>query len=100
MSGHISSDHSRSASRSSQTPRLSQGQAFEPTPRHSFGRTSRVSNPNVFSDEYSLEPIDADQIERAPSPASIASSTTLRSFHHPQKTTSQATTENDNPFGD
>ncbi|KAJ5167891.1 uncharacterized protein N7482_003485 [Penicillium canariense] len=100
MSGHISSDHSRSASRSSQNPRLSQGQAFEPMPRHSFGRTSRVSNPNVFSDEYSLEPIDADQIERAPSPASIASSTTLRSFNHPQKPASQTTTENENPFGD
>ncbi|KAJ5683310.1 hypothetical protein N7462_006475 [Penicillium macrosclerotiorum] len=68
--------------------------------RHSFGRTSRVSNPNVFSDEYSLEPIDADQIDRAPSPASIASSSTLRSTHHPPKTVSQATTENDNPFND
>ncbi|KAJ5104044.1 hypothetical protein N7532_004573 [Penicillium argentinense] len=100
MSGHISSDHSRSASRSSQTPRLSQGQTRDSMPRHSFGRTSRVSNPNVFSDEYSLEPIDADQIDRAPSPASIASSTTLRSIHHPQKTVSTATTENENPFGD
>lgn len=70
-------------------------------PRHSFSRTSRVSNPNVFSDEYSLEPIDPDQIDRAPSPASIASSTTLRSTHHPQqKTVSTATTENENPFGD
>lgn len=69
-------------------------------PRHSFGRTSRVSNPNVFSDEYSLEPIDADQIERAPSPASISSSTTLRSIHHPHKTVSTATTENENPFAD
>lgn len=101
MSGHISSDHSRSASRSSQTPRLSQGQAFEPTPRQSFGRNSRISNPNVFSDEYSLEPIDTDdQIERTPSPASISSSTTLRSLHQPQKTVSQASTENENPFGD
>lgn len=70
-------------------------------PRQSFGRNSRVSNPNVFSDEYSLEPIDNnDQIERAPSPASVSSSTTLRSLHHPQKTVSQATTENENPFGD
>lgn len=80
---------------------MSQGQAFEPMPRQSFGRNSRVSNPNVFSDEYSLEPIDTDdQIERAPSPASISSSTTLRSINHPQKTVSQATTENENPFAD
>lgn len=69
-------------------------------PRHSFSRTSRRSNPNVFSDEYSLEPIDPDQIDRAPSPASISSSTTLRSSNHPQKTVSTATTENENPFGD
>lgn len=68
--------------------------------RHSFGRTSRASNPNVFSDEYSLEPIDADRIDRPASPASISSSTTLRSTHHPQKTVSTATTENENPFGD
>ncbi|CAI7658227.1 unnamed protein product [Penicillium pancosmium] len=98
MSGH----HSRSASRSSQNPRLSQGQTRDSMsmPRQSFGRNSRVSNPNVFSDEYSLEPIDVDQIERAPSPASIASSTTLRSTHHPQKAVSTATTENENPFAD
>lgn len=100
MSGRISSDHSRSASRSSQTPRLSQGQAFESTPRHSFGRTSRASNPNVFSDEYSLEPIDPDRIERAPSPASISSSTTLRSTHHPQKPAGTNTTDSENPFAD
>jgi hypothetical protein len=73
---------------------------MESMPRHSFGRTSRVSNPNVFADEYSLEPIDADQIERAPSPASISSSTTLRSSHHNHKTVSSATTENENPFAD
>ncbi|KAJ5591190.1 hypothetical protein N7450_005162 [Penicillium hetheringtonii] len=96
----MSGQHSRSASRSSQTPRLSQGTTRDSMPRHSFGRTSRVSNPNVFSDEYSLEPIDPDQIERAPSPASIASSTTLRSTNHPQKPVSTATTENENPFGD
>lgn len=68
-------------------------------PRHSFGRTSRLSNPNVFSDEYSLEPIEADRIERAPSPASIASSTTLRSNNHPPKAVG-AVAENDNPFAD
>lgn len=73
---------------------------MDSTPRHSFGRTSRVSNPNVFSDEYSLEPIDADRIERAPSPASISSSITLRSTHHPHKNVSLATTENENPFAD
>ncbi|KAJ5155453.1 hypothetical protein N7492_008256 [Penicillium capsulatum] len=100
MSGRISSDHSRSASRSSQTPRLSQGQAYEPMPRHSFGRTSRTSNPNVFSDEYSLEPIDPDRIERAPSPASISSSTTFRSISHPQKPGGANTTDHENPFGD
>jgi len=103
MSGRISADHSRSASRSSQTPRLSQGQTVDSTSRYSFGRTSRVSNPNIFSDEYSLDPIEADQIERAPSPASISSSTTLRSTHHPHhapKNVSPAATENENPFAD
>ncbi|KAJ6033465.1 hypothetical protein N7499_009737 [Penicillium canescens] len=97
MSGHISSEHSRSASRSSQTPRLSQGDSMS---RHSFGRNSRVSNPNVFADEYSLEPIDADRIERPHSPSSIASSATLRENNQPPKTVSTATTENENPFGD
>ncbi|KAJ6021306.1 hypothetical protein N7540_006810 [Penicillium herquei] len=97
MSGHISPDHSRSASRSSQTPRLSQGQ-YESMPRHSLGRTSRLSNPNVFSDEYSLEPIDVDQIERAGSPVSIASSTTLT--HPPNKPAGATLTENADPFAD
>lgn len=72
---------------------------MESMSRHSFGRTSRLSNPNVFSDEYSLEPIDADRIERAPSPASITSSTTLRSNNHPQKATGAAA-DNENPFAD
>ncbi|KAJ6093124.1 hypothetical protein N7486_008413 [Penicillium sp. IBT 16267x] len=99
MSGHISSDHSRSASRSSQNPRPSQGQ-YESMPRQSFGRTSRVSNPNVFSDEYSLEPIHVDQIERAPSPtSSVASSTTLA--HPAQKAVGATAADNNNdPFAD
>ncbi|KAF7715671.1 Uncharacterized protein PECH_001547 [Penicillium ucsense] len=101
MSGHFSSDHSRSGSRSSQDHRSSRGQTYATDSTHSFGRAARVSNPNVFSDEYSLEPIQADdRIERVPSPSSISSSTTLRSLHPNQKTGSQATTENENPFGD
>ncbi|KAJ5683873.1 uncharacterized protein N7477_000218 [Penicillium maclennaniae] len=67
--------------------------------RHSFGRNSRLSNPNVFSDEYSLEPIDTDRIERAPSPASITSSTTPHSTNHHQKATG-AVADNENPFAD
>ncbi|KAJ5135097.1 uncharacterized protein N7515_004375 [Penicillium bovifimosum] len=94
MSGHMSSEHSRSNSRSSRTPRTSQG---ESTPRHSFGRT--FSNPNVFADEYALEPIDSDHIERPHSPSSIISSATLRE-NTQSKTVSTATTENENPFGD
>jgi len=97
MSGHISSEHSRSASRSSQTPRHSQGDSI---PRHSFGRNSRISNPNVFADEYSLEPIESDRIERPHSPSSIASSATLRENNQQPKTVSTATTENENPFAD
>ncbi|KAJ5494032.1 hypothetical protein N7463_010119 [Penicillium fimorum] len=93
MSGHISSEHSRSNSRSSQTPH-----SRDSTPRHSFGRTS-VSNPNVFADEYSLEPIDSDRIQRPHSPSSIASSATLRD-HNQSRTVSTATTENENPFAD
>ncbi|OQE05026.1 hypothetical protein PENVUL_c028G06334 [Penicillium vulpinum] len=93
MSGHISSEHSRSDSRSSQTPHSGNS-----TPRHSFGCTS-TSNPNVFADEYSLEPIDSDRIERPHSPSSIASSATIRE-NAQSRTVSTATTENDNPFGD
>ncbi|KAJ5188501.1 hypothetical protein N7472_007515 [Penicillium cf. griseofulvum] len=93
MSGHISSEHSRSNSRSSQTPH-----SRDSTPRHSFGRTS-VSNPNVFADEYSLETIDSDRIERPHSPSSIASSATLRE-NNQSRTVSTATTENENPFAD
>lgn len=96
MSGHISSDHSRSASRSSHTQHSSQGQTSDSMSRRSLGR-----NPNVFSDQYSLEPIDPDQIDRAPSPpSSLTSSTTLRSSNHPQNAVSTTTTENENPFGD
>jgi hypothetical protein len=68
-------------------------------PRHSLGRTSRLSNPNVFSDEFSLESIEADRHERAPSPASITSSTTLRSNNHPPKAVGAAA-ETENPFAD
>ncbi|KAI3145257.1 hypothetical protein CBS147326_207 [Penicillium roqueforti] len=94
MSGHISSEHSRSISQSSQTPQLSS----DSTPRRSFGRTS-TSNPNVFADEYSLETIDSDRIERPHSPSSIASSSTLRENTQP-RAVSTGPTENDNPFAD
>ncbi|CAI7578870.1 unnamed protein product, partial [Penicillium glandicola] len=94
MSGRISSEHSRSDSRSSHTPRFS----GDSTPRHSYGRTS-LSNPNVFADEYSLETIDSDRIERPDSPSSIASSATLRENTQP-RVVSTATTESENPFGD
>lgn len=93
MSGHISSGHSRSASRSSQT-RRSQSDSVH----RSSGRNSRVSNPNVFADEYSLEPIESDRIERPHSPSSIASSATLRDHNLPKTVT--PTPENENPFGD
>ncbi|CAG8002007.1 unnamed protein product [Penicillium salamii] len=92
MSGRISSEHSRSASRSS--TRASQSESMT----RPSGRNSRVSNPNVFADEYSLEPIESDRIERPHSPSSIASSATLRETN--PKTVSTATTENENPFGD
>ncbi|KGO77869.1 hypothetical protein PITC_060500 [Penicillium italicum] len=93
MSGHISSEHSRSDSQSSHTP-----VSGDSTPRHSFGRTS-ISNPNVFADEYSLETIDSDRIQRPHSPSSIASSSTLRE-NTQSRTISTAPTENENPFGD
>ncbi|KAJ5239813.1 hypothetical protein N7468_004432 [Penicillium chermesinum] len=106
MSGRISSDHSRSESHSSQLPQPSQSQ-HESLPGHSIGRSSRASNPNVFSDEYSLDPIDPDQIDRAPSPDSISSATTLRSTNPVPKNVpttaaaaAAATAENDNPFAD
>lgn len=80
MSGRFSSDHSRSVSRSSQSQRQSgQGREGDSTHNHSG---SQASNPNVFSDDYSLEPADSEQTTltpRSPSISSIASSHTLRS---------------------
>ncbi|KAG0155080.1 hypothetical protein PDIDSM_653 [Penicillium digitatum] len=94
MSGQISSEHPRSDSSSSHTPQIS----GDSTPRHSFGRAS-ISNPNVFADEYSLEAIDSDRIQRPHSPSSIASSSTRRE-NTQLRTVNTAPTENENPFGD
>lgn len=65
----------------------------------------RSSNPNVFSDDYSLEHIDSEQTTLTPSSQSVssfASSSTLRSTHVPHKpaTTPTSERETENPFGD
>ncbi|PTU21684.1 hypothetical protein P175DRAFT_0434495 [Aspergillus ochraceoroseus IBT 24754] len=67
------------------------------------------SNPNVFSDEYSLEPLDSEQstlTPRSQSISSVASSHTLRSSLplHPEPYSTTINDTNDelleNPFGD
>ncbi|THC98973.1 hypothetical protein EYZ11_001524 [Aspergillus tanneri] len=72
---------------------------------HHRSTSLRSSNPNVFSDEYSLEPIDSEQTTltpRSPSVSSVASSNTLRSVPQQKSYTTlpnePETTEN--PFGD
>lgn len=68
--------------------------------------SNRSSNPNVFSDDYSLEPIDSEQTTLTPSNHSISSftsSSTLRSAHIPPKPAPTPTSEREateNPFGD
>ncbi|GMG32055.1 unnamed protein product [Aspergillus oryzae] len=74
---------------------------------HQRSMSGHSSNPNIFSDEYSLEQIDSEQATltpRSPSVSSIASSNTLRSSL-PQQQKAYNTTPNDlgvteNPFGD
>ncbi|GLB19156.1 hypothetical protein AtubIFM61612_009061 [Aspergillus tubingensis] len=75
MSGRLSSDHNRSFSQSSRPP------SQQVDSMHHRSMSGRSSNPNVFSDEYSLEPIDAEQATltpRSPSISSSVSSNTLR----------------------
>ena len=77
---------------------------------HRQSASGRSSNPNVFSDEYSLEAIDSEQTTltpRSPSPSSIASSNTLRSnrVHSDHAYSKPYDSSNDlnateNPFGD
>lgn len=112
MPGPFSSDHSRSLSRSSQPHRHSpQAQESDSMHRQSG---SYASNPNVFSDEYSLEPVNSEQTTLTPrsqSVSSIASSHTLRSNtgrYEPVASTSDKPDNDasndlgmlDNPFGD
>lgn len=88
MSGRLSSEHSRSVSRSSQpqpqsqTQRFSQGQSGEVIHRRSI--SSRLSNPNVFADEYTLQPIpseDSSRAHRSRSVSSVDSSRTSQTLH-------------------
>ncbi|KAL2827046.1 hypothetical protein BDW59DRAFT_144590 [Aspergillus cavernicola] len=96
MSGRLSSDHSRSQSQS--------GPSYDPD---SMSTPGRSSNPNVFADEYSLEPIDSEQSTLTPrslSISSIASSHTLRSSlpHHQKPYTTSINDDEllENPFRD
>lgn len=72
---------------------------------HRGSTSNHSSNPNVFSDDYSLEPVDSEQTTLTPSSQSVssfASSSTLRSTHVPPKhaTTPTSEREAENPFGD
>ncbi|KAL5338707.1 hypothetical protein BJX70DRAFT_191600 [Aspergillus crustosus] len=104
MSGRLFSDHSRSLSQSSQSR---SGPADNRDSMHQPSTPGRTSNPNVFSDEYSLEPIDSEQATLTPrslSISSIASSHTLRSsLPHHQKPYNTSTNNDElleNPFRD
>ncbi|EAW09621.1 uncharacterized protein ACLA_038320 [Aspergillus clavatus NRRL 1] len=108
MSGHLPSDHSRSLSQSSQSLSRRRSQGPDSDSMHYRSPSGRSSNPNVFSDEYSLDPIDSERsthTPRSPSIASIASSQTLRSntVHH-QKSYGSVPNDSpevtENPFGD
>ncbi|KAL2810656.1 hypothetical protein BJX63DRAFT_306649 [Aspergillus granulosus] len=102
MSGRLSSDHSRSLSRSSQSR---SGPAHDPDSMRHPSTPGRSSNPNVFSDEYSLEPLDSEQSTLTPRSLSIssnASSHTLRSSlpHHQKQTSVNEDDLLENPFRD
>ncbi|KAL3461335.1 hypothetical protein BJX64DRAFT_165561 [Aspergillus heterothallicus] len=102
MSGRLSSDQSRSLSRSSQSQ---SGIAHDPDSMRLPSTPRRLSNPNVFSDEYSLEPLDSEQSTLTPRSLSIssnASSHTLRSSlpHHQKQTSVNEDDLFENPFRD
>ncbi|RHZ67501.1 uncharacterized protein CDV56_106729 [Aspergillus thermomutatus] len=108
MSGRLSSDHSRSFSQSSQSLPQRHSQGPDSDSMHYRSPSGRSSNLNVFSDEYSLEPIDYEQstlTPRSPSISSTASSHTLRSAPLPQQKTYNTVPIDppdvtENPFGD
>ncbi|KAL4780225.1 hypothetical protein BJX76DRAFT_55290 [Aspergillus varians] len=104
MSGRLSSDHSRSFSQSSRSRSRA---THDPDSMNQPSTPGRSSNPNIFSDEYSLEPLDSEQSTLTPrslSISSIASSHTLRSSlpHHqkPYSTTAHDDELLENPFRD
>ncbi|GAQ04420.1 hypothetical protein ALT_1741 [Aspergillus lentulus] len=108
MSGRLSSDHSRSFSQSSQSLPQRHSQGPDSDSMHHRSPSGRSSNVNVFSDEYSLEPIDSEQSTLTPRSLSISSSIsshTLRSAAlPPQKTYNTVPIDppdvTENPFGD
>ncbi|RHZ74446.1 hypothetical protein CDV55_107526 [Aspergillus turcosus] len=108
MSGRLSSDHSRSFSQSSQSLPQRHSPGPDSDPMRYPSPSGRSSNPNVFSDDYSLEPIDSEQstlTPRSPSISSTVSSRTLRSAALPhQKTYDTVPIDppdvTENPFGD
>ncbi|KAL1999124.1 hypothetical protein VTN02DRAFT_5005 [Thermoascus thermophilus] len=89
------SSASQSTARDQQDERLSHGQP-----------SGRLSNPNVFSDDFSLEPLDrpgSDHTWRNPSISSIDSSVTLRSSNasqNPPKAFVDGSEPLSNPFDD
>lgn len=73
---------------------------------HRHSQSGRFPNPDVFSDDYSLDPIDAEEshhVHRDPSISSTGSSMTLYSHRLAQDHPNHAANERDsleNPFGD
>ncbi|RMJ24166.1 hypothetical protein PHISP_04972 [Aspergillus sp. HF37] len=106
MSGRSPTDRDHSLSHSSSH---SQHHSQTEDPDHPMSRQSdsnRSSNPNIFSDDYSLEPIDSEQTTLTPSSQSVSSftsSSTLRSVAVHHKHAATPTSEHEpveNPFGD
>ncbi|BDD56896.1 hypothetical protein MPDQ_006361 [Monascus purpureus] len=102
MSARPSADLARAVSLSSQSRRSSLGQQNEPLPRHSS--SGCCPNPDVFSDDYSLDRIDseASQSYRNPSVSSVGTSTTLYSnrLTHESAVRTSPRDSIENPFGD
>lgn len=105
MSGRLSCDDDpRSSSRYSVA--AASAQSLQAATMDRFSASSRISNPNVFSDEYSLDATDIDQTShtyRTPSIPSLNSSETLcsaSSLPKPADVHPRQSESSENPFSD
>ena len=100
----VSVNHSCTMSQSSQSRRSSQALQHDSMLRHSL--SNRYRNPDIFSDDYSLEQADSSTSggvhRREPSLISVGSSLTAYSSHERDSTTGRFGNRDstENPFGD